>query len=376
MSILGINASRARSGGGTAHLLGILGESEVFGERFSQVHLWAPSDTLELLPDWPWLNKHSVGNAEGSLFRELIWERFSLSRALRKHGCRILLNVDAGNVCKFGPAVTMCRDMLPFDKRQKRLFGLGRDRLRLEALRALHCRSLSRATGVISLTQHSKFVIEQFCRPSGPVTVIPHGINRQFDGSSSPRDFRAGAADVHLMYVSPVQPYKHHEQVIEAVCLLRDWGKRPRLSLIGQALNRHGRKIESLIRKADPEGKFIDLVGPVDYASLPSKLAEADVIIFASTCETLPNALLEAMRSEKPIACSDRTPMPQVLQDGGLYFDARDPHSIAVAIDTLIVDPDRAQKLAKQAQRISTAYSWEKCATETVDFLVSLLSDV
>ena len=81
-------------------------------------------------------------------------------------------------------------------------------------------------------------------------------------------------------------------------------------------------------------------LGFVPHDDLPSLLAGADLFVFASSCENMPNTLVEAMAIGLPIACSDRGPMPEVLRDGGVYFDPENPESIAAAIETLIRDPE------------------------------------
>ena len=50
--------------------------------------------------------------------------------------------------------------------------------------------------------------------------------------------------------------------------------------------------------------------------------------IFASSCESSSCVLIENMASGLPIACSNRGPMPEVLKDGGVYFDPEKPIDI------------------------------------------------
>ena len=102
---------------------------------------------------------------------------------------------------------------------------------------------------------------------------------------------------------------------------------------------------------------------------LPELLAESDLFIFASSCENMPNTLVEGMASGLPIACSDRGPMPEVLRDGGTYFDPTDPASIASAIEKLLVDTELRATFARRAAELSREYSWERCARETWAFL-------
>src|SRR6266705_561077 len=129
--ILGINACRARSGGAIAHLVGILGEGDPAEFGIRDVHLWSYPRLLAALPDAPWLIKHAPAELERPLLHQLWWERVSLPGDLRNAGCSMLLNVDAGSVCRFRPAVTMSRDMLSYEPGEIERYGVSKARLRL-----------------------------------------------------------------------------------------------------------------------------------------------------------------------------------------------------------------------------------------------------
>ncbi len=114
----------------------------------------------------------------------------------------------------------------------------------------------------------------------------------------------------------------------------------------------------------------------VRHDEIPALLAKADLFIFASSCERFPVTLGEAMASGLPIACSDRGPMPEVLEDGGAYFDREDPDSIAAAIEDLINDPGKRTRLAARAKELSRQYSWSRCAHETFSFIAKIAKRV
>jgi glycosyltransferase involved in cell wall biosynthesis len=101
-------------------------------------------------------------------------------------------------------------------------------------------------------------------------------------------------------------------------------------------------------------------------------LANADVFVFASSCENMPNTLVEAMAVGLPIACSNRGPMPEVLEDGGVYFDPEAPHSIADALERIITNADLRTQVATRAQQLSRQYSWSRCTSETFAFLADI----
>ena len=79
--ILGINASRGRSGGARAHLIGILSEGDPADQGIREVHVWSYGALLDALPDRPWLVKHQAPALERSLPWQVLWERFSLPGA-------------------------------------------------------------------------------------------------------------------------------------------------------------------------------------------------------------------------------------------------------------------------------------------------------
>ena len=368
--ILGINACRARSGGAIAHLVGILKEVDPAEFGIRGVHVWSYSRLLAALPDTPWLIKHAPPELERSLLHQLWWERFSLTRELRKTGCSILLNVDAGSVCRFRPAVTMSRDMLSYEPGEIERFGIGKARLRLIALRHVQNASLKAADGAVFLTRYAARVIQKSSGPLLNIAYIPHGVGAAFQAIASAHHWPgAGERPIRCLYVSNVAPYKHQWHVVQAVAQLRQRGFDLQLELVGGGEGRVQRRLESQVAVSDPGRTFVTVHDYVPQHTLPGFLAQADLFVFASSCENMPNTLLEAMAARLPIACSNRGPMPEVLEDGGVYFDPENPDSIAAAIEDLVADPAKRARVAARAKELSREYSWARCARETFYFI-------
>jgi hypothetical protein len=78
-----IDASRNRSGGAKAHLIGVL--SNCTPEQFGicEIHVWAYGSLLAQLPDRPWLIKHNPIALERSLFKQLFWQATALAGEVR-----------------------------------------------------------------------------------------------------------------------------------------------------------------------------------------------------------------------------------------------------------------------------------------------------
>ena len=160
--------------------------------------------------------------------------------------------------------------------------------------------------------------------------------------------------------------------MVEAVHALRSEGLPVVLDLIGPAYPPALARLQSVLGRLDPAGTWACYHGAVPYEDLHQMYGQADLGIFASSCENMPNILLETMAAGLPIACSNRGPMPEVLGDAGLYFDPENPADLAQAIRIFLHDPELRYTKAQAAFSRAQSYSWGCCAAQTFDFLVGV----
>lgn len=371
--IVGIDASRNRSGGARAHLVGILSQSSPIEHGIEAVHVWAYRALLDAIPDQPWLVKHNPPDLEKSLLSQVWWQRFRFPDELVAARCSIVLNTDAGTVSSLRPAVTMSRDMISYEPGEIERYGVSKARLRLILLRYIQNRSLRHADGAIFLTRHAAETIQKSCGRLSRIAYIPHGVGDNFR-TRRPRPAWPSANErpVRCLYVSNAAPYKHQWVVVRAVEALRRKGYPIVLSLVGGGSGKAQQRLEAQIFASDPKREFVTQLSFVAQDELPEHLAAADLFVFASSCENMPNTLVEAMASGLPIACSDRGPMPEMLKNGGVYFDPENSDSIAAAIERIVTDVALRVTVAARAKALSEQYSWPRCATETWSFIADI----
>ena len=96
------------------------------------------------------------------------------------------------------------------------------------------------------------------------------------------------------------------------------------------------------------------------------------MVVFASTCENMPNILLEGMASGLPVASSNYGPMPEILGESGLFFDPLDINSICSCIKILFGSGRLRQVLSKSSVLRAQNYSWPETADKTLEFLSNL----
>jgi glycosyltransferase involved in cell wall biosynthesis len=339
---------------------------------FSKVIVWSGRSTLEQIEERPWLFKGHESVLDGNLLLRSFWQRFSLARLAHAANCDVLFAPGGSYMGDFRPIVTMSRNLLPFDWRELRRYGWSWMALKQSLLRITQAWTFRRADGVIFLTGYARDVVTRAVRPRGSTTIIPHGIDGRF--FTQPREqlaIREFSADrpFRIIYVSTIEVYKHQWRVAEAIAQLRASGFPVALTLVGPAYPPALKRLRATLARLNLTDKIVRYSGAVSYQGLHKLYVEQDLCVFASSCENMPNILLEGMAAGLPIASSDRGPMPEVLGDAGVYFDPEDARDIARALSELIESPVLRAKKAEASFARAQNYSWRRCAAETFAFL-------
>ncbi len=367
---IAIDASRSRSGGAKAHLLGILEHCDTIRYGISEVHLWSYKSLMNSIPDYPWLVKHACIQLEMCLLRQLIWQGTSLSNEIKKAKCDILFTSDASSLCRFKPLIVLSQDLLSYEPGIMRLFGYSKRRIRLLTILLVQNRSFRFADGVIFLTNHASKIIQQSCGLLNRVAIISHGVGRNFKNRQAINDLTINYNnEIHCLYISNAALYKHQWVVVKAMDNLRKIGYNISLKLVGGGNGKAQQLLDKQLSISDPHRSFVHQMDFIPQKELPELLARSDVFVFASGCEAFGITLLEAMSMGLPIACSNRSSLPETLLDGGVYFDPEDADSIADAVEQIIRDPELRERISKRAKTISDQYSWQRCGNETWEFI-------
>lgn len=371
---IGIDAANLRHGGGVTHLVELLRAAEPAACGVDRVIVWGGQATLKALDDRSWLDKRNPSALDKGLLQRSIWQRYHLSQAARDAGCDVLFVPGGSYAGNFHPIVTMSRNMLPFEWRELKRYGWSLLTLKLLLLRLIQSRSYRNADGLIFLTNYARQVVLGI---SGALqtktTTIPHGLNTRFNQVPKPQRTIAEydeANPYRVLYVSIIDQYKHQWHVVDAIAALRQEGFPVVLDLVGPAYLPALKRLSETISRQGEDQSWVRYHGAIPFKDLHLRYMEADLGLFASSCENMPNILLETMASGLPIACSNRGPMPEVLDTGGAYFDPEQPTEITRALRELISSPQLRTQMAKISYQQASKYSWGRCAMETFRFLV------
>jgi glycosyltransferase involved in cell wall biosynthesis len=376
---LAIDASNIRQGGGVTYLVQMLSAADPceFGINF--VTVWTSKKTAALLPSRPWLKKLSPTWTEAGLLTRTLGQQFLLGIEISRHRCDALFS-PGGTVPFYNkvPVITMSQNMLPFESEEAMLFGrCSWMRLKMLLLFNSQLRSFKVANGIIFLTNYAREGISRYLGEiRGMHTLVPHGIEPRFD--SNPKYQRSVSEytiqnPYTFLYVSIVMPYKHQIEVAKAASKLRLAGKPIRVHFVGNEWGNYGKNFRKILVKLDPNEEYLIWSDKVLFSEIHKTYLSADAFLFASSCENLPNILLEAMASGLPIASSNKGPMPEVLGSAGVYFDPSNTSEIADAMEKLINGTELRTSLAEKAKESSRKYSWHRCAEDTFSFIFAVV---
>jgi glycosyltransferase involved in cell wall biosynthesis len=123
--------------------------------------------------------------------------------------------------------------------------------------------------------------------------------------------------------------------------------------------------------------RYIHLAGTIPWDEIPEYLASGDIFVLPSirdkygNIDGLPNVLLEAMSSGKPVIASDIPGVKNVLEDGhtGLLVPSGDSTELSRAIIALVENPSLRKKLGDGARiSIQEHFTWQETVKKLARF--------
>jgi glycosyltransferase involved in cell wall biosynthesis len=338
-----------------------------------KVVVFASQKVLKQLPEDNVIQKITFSAFNKGLFHRVWFQLFGYDKNIKQH-CDILFSITGDYLGNFKPVVGMSRNMLLYERDIWEEIKHPKEILRFWLNYQKQKRCFKNASGIIFISQYAKdYVSKKLNLRNKQIAVIHHGISPRFQEEVRKQFPIKNYSDNNpfkLLYVSTVHVYKHQWNLVEAVDLLRKKGYPIVLDLVGGVIfEPAGKKLRKIIQKTDPQHKFIHYHGHIPYDKIDEFYKKADGIVYASTCENMPNILIESMASGLPIVCSNKQPMPEFLKENGFYFDAKNVESISNAIEEMLLNPEKRESMAKRNFEEVKKYSWEITANGTFSFL-------
>jgi glycosyltransferase involved in cell wall biosynthesis len=218
--------------------------------------------------------------------------------------------------------------------------------------------AVARADHIICVSEATRQdVMEILGVPAAKLSVIHHGSNLQ----PAPQVAAAPGAP-YLLYVGQRGGYKNFMALVSAAAaspVLRKlqivcFGGGPLTPAEGAAVDARGLPRSQIVMRSGSD------------EAMAALYAGALCFVYPSLYEGFGIPPLEAMQCGCPVACSNTSSIPEVVQQAGAYFDPKDIDSMRHTLEELATSPTRCQDLRTLGREQVRRFSWDRCADETL----------
>lgn len=321
---------------------------------------WAPSTGFEIVNtrflDWP-----------------VFWRAGGFTAAAALAGADLVFSPSHTSL-HYGavPAVTTIHDITPVTAPSFGRLKNAHNRLRLwnAARFSVTCITDSECS--------KKDLVESYNISPENVQVVYLGYDRDIF-SSGPVDpesqtallNRLGLQKPYIFHHGVLQPRKNLVRLIDACHLL--WNSVGSLEFQLVLAGPLGWKYEPIFEAANKIGldHRVIFAGALSNEELALLIKGAELCVIPSLYEGFCLPMVEAMACGTATIASNASCLPEV--SGGMlrYFDPLSVEHIADTIRTVLEDKSLQQRLAENGLRRASEFSWQRCATETLNILTT-----
>ena len=217
-----------------------------------------------------------------------------------------------------------------------------------------------RAEHLIAVSEALAKKTELIGVPADKVRVIYNGVNHEQFGSAGPAPYDKE----YILFVGNLKREKGVIELLEGFASVAAEYPLVDLVYVGEGAMR-----EALIQRAKKTGVLdrVQLVGAVDHGEVPAWIGNCRFLAIPSYSEGVPNVILEAFASGKPVLATDVGGIPEVMNNTnvGILVAAGKSASIAAAIPKML-KTDWSEAMIRSH---GSAFSWAKNKTQLLDLL-------
>lgn len=164
-----------------------------------------------------------------------------------------------------------------------------------------------------------------------------------------------------ISMVARMIPLKRHIDLLQALQAMSQEFADVRLMFIGDGPQRV--RLEEKAHGLGLAGRVLFLGKRNDVERL---LPASDITVLCSEHEALPVSLLESMAAGLPIVATCVGGIPEIVtQENGILYPPGDVTALRIALESLLIDPDRRRQLgAKGKQQVAQYFSAAKMTSE------------
>jgi glycosyltransferase involved in cell wall biosynthesis len=273
------------------------------------------------------------------------------------------------SVANVAPAWGPYRRLLTVHDLIHRTFPDAHEGLRARALSVLMPLGVHRSHRLIAISRATRNdLVELLHEAPDKIDVIPQGVDVPDPELAMPEPelralLRAGDRPIAFS-LSAKRPHKNLPRLLEALAQIPA-ERRPLLVIPGyrtwheDELREHAR-----VLGIEDDVRFL---GWVSQAEIEGLYAASALFVFPSYYEGFGLPVLEAMQRGLPVACSNRTSLPEVAGGAALMFDPDKPAEIAGTMERLLNGGDEVERMRAAGLERARRFTWDETARLTAE---------
>lgn len=223
------------------------------------------------------------------------------------------------------------------------------------------------AKHIFTVSEYSKLDIHKTLSvPLDAITVTylaPFTCNKKTPLSSEEILKKYSITKPYILYVGVAFPHKNLSGLLQAFTKYQTIYKNftIQLILVGKK-NYFYEQLLPLIKK----NKSVVYTDFIPDEELEIMYKNSSLYVMPSLYEGSALPCLEALQYNLPVICSERTCLPEILQNAAYYFNPEKIDSFVKAIFTGLTDTEIRNKLIQAGQKVYSSYSWDEVAKKTL----------
>jgi len=237
----------------------------------------------------------------------------------------------------------------------------------------LSLKKAARVDAIITDSECSrKDIVEWTGADPSRIHVVPFGCDDQFRPVEPTGEREAflrskQIKSPYILYVGGTDHRKNLPFLVRVFEQLRDSGYPGFLYLVGEEFGwTHLAQVQKIHEEIgrSRHSAAIRMPGYVNSEELRMYLACADAFVFPSLYEGFGLPALEAMSCGVPVVVSNRSSIPEVVGDAGLYFDPSSQDECVKQLIAVTTDEDLRQELRHRGLQRAKLFSWRRAVEQ------------
>ncbi len=247
--------------------------------------------------------------------------------------------------------------------------------IRKIGFRTVFFSSVKKASKVIAVSKSTKNdIVNHFKISKNKIKVIYEGVDEQFKVHNEiPAAFLKGEATKPFIFYTGV--WRNHKNLIgliKAFGILKNKYKLNHQLVLGGKEDPYYPEVRRAWGKLGLEKEIIR-TGFIDQEKLPLFYNAAEISVIPSFYEGFGLVGLESMACGTPVVSSNKTSLPEILDDAAIYFNPNNPEEMAEKMKLVLTDKKLYNELREKGFKQIRKYSWEKMGKETMEIYKKIL---